>query len=100
MVPVIWTEPAREQLREIQRYIESHSRKHARRMIERIIAATESVAHMPESGSFSSDEPDSNTREILAVPYRILYDYSQDHITILAVIHSARHFPDASHWNQ
>jgi toxin ParE1/3/4 len=92
MVPIIWAEPALDDLREIRDYISRDSKIYARSTVKRIRAKAGLLGQMPEMGHQLPDLPDSNYRQLISGSYRIIhrFEVGQNRIFILAVIHAAR----------
>jgi plasmid stabilization system protein ParE len=64
-------------------------------VIGRIIGAADRLAQFPESGRAVPEFSQSDVREVIYRPYRIVYRLvGTDEIHILRVHHSARLFPE------
>ena len=86
-----WTEPALEDLAEIQAYIAKDSPYYAKQFIERIFEATEVLEDFPELGrKVPEAEATENIRELIVQSYRIIYLNQNNLVFILAVIHGSR----------
>lgn len=93
MRAVLWTPRARTDLAGVRAFISQDSPHFAAVIVARIIAATDQVASFPESGRVVPELGRSEIREIIHVPYRIVYRLvGDDQIHILTVHHSARLF--------
>lgn len=90
---LIWTEPARDDLRDIHAYIARDSPLYARRWIERIKAAASRLRQIPKLGAPVEDWDRQDIREIVVGNYRVIYRPGVDKIEILRVIHGARQLP-------
>jgi toxin ParE1/3/4 len=93
---VRWSEPARDDLRNIFNYIGRDSRYYAKVVVEKIIAATEKLETFPQIGRVVPEIEDENVRELFVYSYRILYEITPDGIEVLAIIHGKRDFPKDS----
>ncbi len=87
---IVWTEPAVEDLRELQAYIARDSEMYASGFVERIILAAERLIDHPKLGRVVPETNDENVRELLHQRYRIIYRITNDCIEMLSVIHGAR----------
>jgi toxin ParE1/3/4 len=95
MARLIWTLPARDDLREIRRFIARDSRDRARAMVERIQNAAVRLEAFPQLGRSVPEYDDTSYREIQVPPYRILYRHLAeiDAVEILSVMHGHRMLP-------
>lgn len=91
---VHWTNSSIADLRAIEAYISRHSTRYARRMIARIFARASRLSDQPDVGRIVAVYDDGILREVLVVPYRIIYRVSEEQIDIVAVVHSARQLPN------
>ena len=87
-----WTQPALAQIIEIRDYIAADSPPAARRVVAQIKADASLLLAQPEVGRLGRVP---GTRELVVsrTPFIIAYRIDGDDISILAVIHSARHWP-------
>jgi addiction module RelE/StbE family toxin len=90
---VVWTRPARDDLREIRAYIARDSARYARVVIERLVAAVRRLREHPLSGRVVPELNRPTVREVIEGAYRIVYRVTPDAVQILAVVHGARRFP-------
>ena len=90
---VLWTATALEQLRAIHAYISQHSELYARRTVDRLTARTKQIALFPNSGRVVAEFESENIREVVEGSYRIIYQISDDHIDVAAVVHTAVRTP-------
>ncbi len=89
-----WTRHAREDLASIRAFISEQSPNYAALVVGRIIAATDRLAQLPESGRAVPEFEHPGVREVIYRPYRIVYRLvGTDEIHILTVHHAARAFP-------
>jgi addiction module RelE/StbE family toxin len=92
-VKILWTGPARQDLREIFTYIAEENPKAARALLAAIKARVSVLENNPQIGRAGRVE---GTRELVLtrtnyiLPYRI----KDQQIQILAVFHGARQWPD------
>ncbi len=93
---VHWTEQAVDHLTAIRDYIARSSPRYAHGMIDRILRRSRQLALFPELGGIVTDYDDPTIREVLELPYRIIYRVGADRIDVLAVLHTARQLPAPS----
>lgn len=87
---LIWSDSAADDLESTAAYISRDSPAYAASFVRRIIAATESVQNMPESGGIVPEFDRQDLREVLVGNYRVVYSLSISEVAIVAVIHGAR----------
>jgi toxin ParE1/3/4 len=87
---IVWTEPAVEDLRELQAYIARDSEMYASGFVERIVLAADLLIDHPKLGRVVPETNDENLRELIYQRYRIIYRIRNDCIEMLSVIHGAR----------
>jgi toxin ParE1/3/4 len=92
---VNWTEAARVQLRDIHTYLARSSPRYATKMVDRLTRRSVQIATFPRSGRVVPEANDVNVREVLEGPYRIIYHVLDDEIDVIAVVHTARQWPEA-----
>jgi plasmid stabilization system protein ParE len=95
MAQIVWTEAARDDLREIYDYIARDSWRWSQATVERIMDATWRLADFAKTGGRLAEFPDSPYREIYWRSYRIIYREHEQHnaVFVVAVIHGARDLP-------
>lgn len=93
MTRVVWTPPARDDLREIRRFIAQDSERYAQLVASRLVAAVRRLAEFPLSGRVVPELARPTIREVIQGAYRIVYRITPDAVEILAVVHSSRGFP-------
>ncbi|HBC89724.1 MAG TPA: type II toxin-antitoxin system RelE/ParE family toxin [Lentisphaeria bacterium] len=87
---VHWTNTAEGHLDAIYDYIAQDSPEYALRMVDRITRRSQQIAAFPLSGHTVPEYEIEQIREIIEIPYRIIYYIKPDQIDILAVIHGAQ----------
>ena len=92
---VIWSVPARNDLKKIHDYIANDSKYYAQNVIQEIVAKTETLTDFPEIGRVVPEISDQNIRELLVYSYRLVYEISARGIEILTIIHGRRDFISA-----
>lgn len=93
MTRLVWTRPAREDLREIRAYIARDSPRYGQATVERLVGAAERLCAYPLSGRVVPELGQPTVREVIAGSYRIVYRVTADEVQVLAVVHGARQFP-------
>ena len=90
---ILWTEPARQDLREIFSYIAEENPRAARVLLEEIKERVKVLIHNHGIGRMGRVE---STRELVlsGTQYILPYRVKEQQIQILAVFHSARRWPD------
>ncbi len=93
---VIWAESALADLEQIVRYIAVEDPGAARRLGLTLINRAEELASFPRKGRIVPEKGEEALREIIAVPYRVVYEvFESDHtVCVLRIWHSARGIPE------
>jgi hypothetical protein len=89
---IIWSLPARKDLRLIHQYIADDSKRYAGIVIQDIINKAEILLTHPRLGRIVPEVDDECVREISMYSYRIIYELINDQIYMHGVIHKRRHF--------
>ncbi len=87
---VIWTEPAKADLRFIHDFIAHDSIHYAKKVTQDISAKTDILDRLPHMGRMVPELGNENIREIPMYSYRILCEIKDQDIFVLAVIHKRR----------
>ena len=95
---VKWSIPARNDLKQIHDFIAIDSKYYAQNVIQEIIAKTGTLTDFPEIGRNVPEINDQNIRELIVYSYRLIYEFSETGIEILAIIHGRRDFNSA--WDE
>lgn len=93
MIRVVWTTPARDDLRAIREFIAQDSERYARVTTERLVTSVQRLQEHPLSGRVVPEIGRQTIREVIDGAYRVVYRVTPDAIQVLAVVHSAREFP-------
>lgn len=93
---VRWTVQAVDDLAAIRDFVARDSASYARLVVERLYNAASQLATFPDSGRIVPERGDPEIRELVRLPYRIIYRRQPDLVEILTVHHSAQLFPDES----
>lgn len=91
---VLWTVPARSDLRDALAYVQTRNPRAATALLARIDSAVRSLADQPRRGRPGRVE---GTRELVVTdtPYIVPYRIVGETIQILRVWHAARRWPEA-----
>jgi addiction module RelE/StbE family toxin len=89
---VIWSMPARNDLKQIYDYIAKDSRYYATNVVENVVSKAENLDEFPEIGRVVPEISDKNVRELIIYSYRLIYELVSDDVQILAIIHGKRDF--------
>jgi toxin ParE1/3/4 len=87
---VIWTRPAKADLRSIYDYIARDSRFYAKRVVHDIREKTDLLERTPRIGKKVPELEDPQIRELSIYSYRIIYEIQDGRIVVLAVVHKRR----------
>lgn len=87
---VIWSEPAKADLRAIHDFIAHDSRHYAKKVTQDIVDRIINLDELPRWGKVVPELDNEAIRELPVYSYRILYEIREPDIVILAVIHKRR----------
>ena len=93
---VIWAQSALADLEQIVRYIAVEDSGAARRLGLTLINRAEELARFPRKGRIVPEKGEEALREIIVVPYRVVYEISDADRTVrvLRIWHSTRGTPE------
>lgn len=91
---VHWTENAIGHLVNIYEYIAINSPTYGKRMVDKITRRSGQIAIHPLSGRKVPEYEAEDIRELIEMPYRIIYRIKPGQIDVLAVIHGVRLLTD------
>ncbi|MEK7748086.1 MAG: type II toxin-antitoxin system RelE/ParE family toxin [Nitrospirota bacterium] len=89
---VIWSIPAKQDLRKIYDYIATDSKYYAIKVSQEFIEKSEALADFPKVGRMVPEISHPNIRELILYSYRLIYEISANRIEILAIIHGKQNF--------
>jgi toxin ParE1/3/4 len=96
---VIWSLPARDDLKQIFDYIALDSTIYAHKVVKNIVEKSMAIEDFPQRGRVVPEINDPNIREIFIYSYRLMYEITSKNIYILGIIHGKRDFsPDDIHY--
>ena len=94
MTPVFWSPQAIRDVESIRAFIAQDSPAYAELVARQLVAAVERLQSFPESGRVVPERSDSDIREIVAGPYRIVYRLRGGTAEVATVFRGSRQFPD------
>ncbi|MFH0775006.1 MAG: type II toxin-antitoxin system RelE/ParE family toxin [bacterium] len=89
MAKIIWSDLAKEHLREIDSYISKGDPFYSVVFIDKLIASVERIRLFPKCGRVVPEFGRDDLREIFFHKYRIVYSIKDDMIRILSIVHGA-----------
>lgn len=89
---IVWSQPAREDLRLIHQYIAHDSKHYATRVAQDIAEKVETLLTLPRIGRIVPEIGEPDVREIGMYSYRIMYELIGEALYIHGVIHKRRDF--------
>jgi len=84
---VVWTLPAKNDLRQIYDSIAYDSKIYAKRVTQNIADKPDVLDGLPRIGKVVDELKDEKIRELPIYTYRIIYEVKTDDVFILAVVH-------------
>lgn len=90
---VYWTLEARARLLEIQAYIARYSPRAARLVAARLLKRSRRLAEPPLEGRRLLEYPETELREVLERPFRLIYLAKPDGIEVVTVKHYRQRLP-------
>ena len=89
---VIWSEPAKADLRSIHDFIANDSRHYAKKVAQDVVAKTDALNSLPRIGRIVPELGDEKIRELSLYSYRVIYEIKDSDVFVLAVVHKRRDF--------
>lgn len=90
MVDVIWSDSAKEELKDIKQYISKTSKEYAELFVDRIFEVIENLRDFPKLGRKVPEFNIISIREIICQNYRIIYKTYGESLEIVSIIHGNR----------
>ena len=90
MVEIEWTDEAIKDFQRIFLYLSQDDMDFAILFKESLFDKVNMLSHFPQIGRSSFYSKDPNDREIFLFAYRIIYNFKNDRIVILSIIHTSR----------
>lgn len=93
--PIIWSPDARDDLRDIVRFIARDNPRRAESFAYQLMTRTDILQEHPEAGRRVPEYRNPQIREIIFIPYRIVYrvNLERTRVEIARVWHAARGTP-------
>ncbi len=88
--PVVWSNPAVDDLEAAVIFISKDSEAYARSLAQLAIDAAESLRSFPNRGHHLPDPKLSRFRELIVGSYRLIYLVEKERVLIVAVLHGHR----------
>ena len=89
---VIWTKPARSDLKHIHDFIAEDSKHYAKKVAQEIREKTDIINKLPNIGKVVPEVGKPEIKELHIYSYRIIYEVKNEQCYVLAVIHKRRDF--------
>ena len=89
---IIWSQPAREDLRSIHQHIAHDSKQYATRVVQDIMDKANVLLTVPRLGKTVPEIGEPDVREIAMYSWRIMYEIIGDTIYVHGVFHKRRDF--------
>lgn len=89
---IIWSHPAREDLRLIHQHIAHDSKQYATRVVNDIMERMEILPTAPRIGRMVPEIGEPDVREISLYSWRIMYEIVGDTLYVHGIIHKRRDF--------
>lgn len=90
MTEIVWSPQSLRDLESIRVYIAQDSPRVAELVVGRIIKAVERLKAFPESGRKVPERNDPDIREIIEIPYRVVYRLQKGTVEIVTVFRASR----------
>lgn len=89
MAEIVWSELAKEHLRDIDAYIAEGSPFYSIIFIDKLISSVEKVGAFPYCGRVVPEFGREDLREVFYHSYRIIYQIKNESVYIVAISHGA-----------
>ena len=90
---IIWSPRSLRDVESIRDYIAQESPRIADLVVARIIKAVERLQEFPESGREVPERNDSEIREVIKGPFRVVYRLRERNVEIITVFRASRLLP-------
>lgn len=87
---MIWSHPARADLRSIHDFVAHDSRFYAKKVVQDIREKTDVLEPTPRVGREVAELNDDQVRELSLYSYRRIYEIREQDIFVLAMVHKRR----------
>jgi len=89
---VIWSKPAKNDLKKIYDYIAGDSKYYAAKVAQEFVEKSQRLEEFPQMGRVVPEIESPNIRELIIYSYRLIYEVSTDRIEILTIVHGRQDF--------
>ena len=89
---VIWSQPAKTDLRSIHDFIAHDSLHYAKKVTQDIREKADILDQLPKLGKTVPEIRDEKIRELSLYSYRIIYEIKDQGVFVLAVVHKRKDF--------
>lgn len=89
---VIWTTPAKADLKHVHDFIAEDSKHYAKKVSQEIREKTDLLNELPNMGKMVPEVGKPEVQELHMYSYRIMYEVKNDDCYVLALIHKRRDF--------
>ncbi|MGE4170094.1 MAG: type II toxin-antitoxin system RelE/ParE family toxin [Candidatus Margulisiibacteriota bacterium] len=89
---VVWTLPARDDLKNIYHFIAEDSVYFAVEVSEKIIDISKQLIHFPLQGRQVPELKNAAFREVFVYSYRLIYEIKNQTIYVIALVHMKKKF--------
>lgn len=90
MVTVIFSDSAKDDLRDIKNFISRNSLEFADLLLAKIFELAENLKIFPKMGRKVPELNEESMRELIIQNYRIIYRILEENIEIVSIIHGSR----------
>lgn len=94
MIRIRWTEQAARNLEDIKAFISNDSPAYALAIVSRLYRSALQLQEFPDLGRVVPELEQSDIRELVRPPYRIVYRRSSDLVEVLLVFRSSLPLPN------
>ena len=94
MTRIVWSPRSIRDLELIRGFIAEDSQAYAALMLERLVFAAERLQRFPRLGRVVPEREDSELRELIVRPFRLVYRLRSGDIEIVTVFRSSRLLPE------
>lgn len=91
---VHWTQRALARLRAIHDHIAKDSPNQATKEINKIVNRSKLLGEHPDTGHILKDFEDTDLREVLVRPYRLIYLQQANQVDVITVMHYRQLLPE------
>jgi toxin ParE1/3/4 len=94
MVEIVWSNNARERLKEILEYHNNQNPEYSSKLIRKIQDQQNLLKEFPQMGRLVPEKNSQNIREVFLENCRLIYFYENSTVSIVTIIHFKQNFKD------